>query len=501
MLLQPLPNGRAVVDAGAGDRRSDGAAFLTAAVVVVALGLVDGGYFPQTQAWAALLLAWALAMTVLVRDTIFVRALGVALLAALGALGLWTLLSAWWSLDSSASLRDAQRVLLYAVAVAVVLLVAGPGRAAPLLGGAFLGIAVVTAVALIGYLVFQGGVPAHPVEGFLLHEPVGYANSLGLLVALGVVLALGFVTYGPSLAVRSVCAATLGPFAAALFLTSSRGAWASLAGALAVWLALEGRRAGRTITICAISAAAGIALAARAGLGDAPLFDVDEGRRLAAALLLLAAATGAFAAWTDRAGRPPRSQPLGNHSALVVAATLTAAAVVVAAAGIARAPWLGDRIEYWRVAWHAWLAQPLDGWGAGSFAVLWVRSSPAVGARDAHNLYLETLAELGVIGLVLVVASVTVPLFAARNLGGHRLAPTALCAYLAWVIHAGVDWDWEMPATTLGALFSACALIVSTSDGRAVELTPRRRRVAVAVAAAAVAASCAALVASGAVRL
>ena len=43
----------------------------------------------------------------------------------------------------------------------------------------------------------------------------------------------------------------------------------------------------------------------------------------------------------------------------------------------------------------------------------------------------------------------------------HRLAPAALGAYTAFLVHAGIDWDWEMPAVTLAALVCGAALLLA----------------------------------------
>ena len=54
------------------------------------------------------------------------------------------------------------------------------------------------------------------------------------------------------------------------------------------------------------------------------------------------------------------------------------------------------RSAYWRVSARMVEHHPLLGEGAGSFARTWLRERPVANeARDAHNLYLETLAELG----------------------------------------------------------------------------------------------------------
>ena len=73
-----------------------------------------------------------------------------------------------------------------------------------------------------------------------------------------------------------------------------------------------------------------------------------------------------------------------------------------------------SRADYWRVALRTVEAAPLLGSGAGSFRRQWFqhRREPQP-ARDAHSLYLETLAELGPLGLALLLAALGLPLAAA----------------------------------------------------------------------------------------
>jgi Flp pilus assembly protein TadD len=142
------------------------------------------------------------------------------------------------------------------------------------------------------------------------------------------------------------------------------------------------------------------------------------------------------------------------------------------------------RADYWRVAWHDVEAHPAGGSGAGTFELWWDRERPnAFGARDAHNLYLETLAELGPLGLGLLVIALGAPLVALR---GERtpLAAGAGAAYAAYLVHAGIDWDWEVPTVTLAALACAAALLVAarrTHGARAVPLAARAAGVGVAL--------------------
>ena len=85
--------------------------------------------------------------------------------------------------------------------------------------------------------------------------------------------------------------------------------------------------------------------------------------------------------------------------------------------------------------------------------------------RDAHSLYLETAAELGLVGLGLLGLMLAAPFLAARS-RRLPLVPVALGAYAAYLVHAGVDWDWEMPAVTLTALVCGAAALIAARGTR-----------------------------------
>jgi tetratricopeptide (TPR) repeat protein len=131
--------------------------------------------------------------------------------------------------------------------------------------------------------------------------------------------------------------------------------------------------------------------------------------------------------------------------------------------------------------------RPLLGSGAGTFDIAWYRERPGqVGVRDAHSLYLETLAELGVPGLLLLSAALLVPLVAACSRRGWAAA-TAAGAFAAYLVHAGLDWDWEVPAVTLAALACAAAMLAAARPANADRALRRPLRIAALAAAALVA--------------
>jgi hypothetical protein len=71
----------------------------------------------------------------------------------------------------------------------------------------------------------------------------------------------------------------------------------------------------------------------------------------------------------------------------------------------------------------------------------------------------------------------------------YRLDPGAgagpAAALAAWAFHAGLDWDWEMPAATLPALLLGAAAVAWSEEPTAVAEDPHRSAEAPAIAAAA----------------
>jgi O-antigen ligase len=120
-----------------------------------------------------------------------------------------------------------------------------------------------------------------------------------------------------------------------------------------------------------------------------------------------------------------------------------------------------NRYAYWRIALESVPDRPLKGIGPGGYRVLWMQERPIdEAARDAHSLQLETVAELGLPGL-LSLALLAGGTFAAAAAALRRGAGTAglVAALIAWAVSASVDWIWEMPAVALVGLLLSAALV------------------------------------------
>jgi O-antigen ligase len=143
-----------------------------------------------------------------------------------------------------------------------------------------------------------------------------------------------------------------------------------------------------------------------------------------------------------------------------------AASVLLAGAAVAGGTFLGlrnDRIAYWRVAVKDLESHVAVGSGAGTYAAYWRRHPQYAyfAPFHAHSLYLETGAELGAVGLALLLAMLALPLSSIGSRDPIRLG--AACGFLAFVLHAAVDWDWDVPVVTAAALYLASVLVVRQS--------------------------------------
>jgi tetratricopeptide (TPR) repeat protein len=107
--------------------------------------------------------------------------------------------------------------------------------------------------------------------------------------------------------------------------------------------------------------------------------------------------------------------------------------------------------------------------------------------RDAHSLYLQTLAELGPLGLALLLGALLVPVALGIRLRRTPVVPFVLAAYCAYLVHATADWDWQLPGVTVPAIFCASALVVAARSTEERALASRSRILAVCGAGVAVA--------------
>ncbi len=443
------------------------AAALAASAATAGLAFDGGGF--GTVSWdRALVLLAAAALAVIVLAGVE-RPGGLALVtvAALALLTAWAAASWAWSDAPAAAPTEAQRVGAYlAAAVAVVV----TGRRVALRWPA-LGVAAAVVPVAVWNLVLRAapdwtGRPRLLADIGSLADPIGYANALAVLDAGGILLLLGVAAAERRLQVRVLAAALLVPLAADLGLLQSTGALVALAaGVVALLLAAPSTTARLAATLLPLPALA-LALATRAhGVVSPPPTDLlsaaRQGHRLLLAVALLAAVQLALAsvALPALARRGPGRSVSGRTTALA------AAGLVVLGLALAPVALRGhDRAYYWRAAAHEIAARPLLGGGAGSYVTWWVRTrSQPLTTTEAHSLYLEALAELGPLGLVLVAGALGAPILAAARLRGSPWGPPVLAALVAYAVHAAVDFDWELAGVTLPFVLLGASAAVNAS--------------------------------------
>ncbi len=128
-----------------------------------------------------------------------------------------------------------------------------------------------------------------------------------------------------------------------------------------------------------------------------------------------------------------------------------------------------QRYDYWRVALDSFASNPIAGVGAGGFSVEWLRERPAgsAGAADAHSLYAETAVELGLVGLAALGLFIGAIAACVPRALRHDpvLVAGPVAALAAFAFHAGIDWDWELPALTLVAVLLAAVVVAAADRG------------------------------------
>jgi hypothetical protein len=467
------------------------------------LAFFSGGYFAPARA-AAGIGAWALvAVAALLRwppaaggSALGIEAAGAVgvrsaapwlVIGGLGGLAAWTLLSMLWAPIAGNAYAAGQLAVLYTGAlIAAVMLLRGralkwvePSLAA----GALIVIGYGLAGRVLpGILHYARSVSA---EG-RLEQPLTYWNAMGELAALGFVLCARLAGDEQRRGwMRTTAAAAAAPLGLGLWITFSRGAlFACLAGL--VTLVVAAPRAAqlwalvRAVGFGALAAAAGAPFSGVTSLSGGQSSREHQGLIVLVAVVVITAAAAAAGHWrAPRHGERVVTLP-GHAPALatgLVIAGLALAIVVGVHEGSGATPLSGgatrlttlqsNRYDYWSVALRAFSGDPVQGAGAGGWSVDWLLwRNVDEAAQDAHSLPLQTLAELGVVGLALLLAFCAgVTLAARRALRVSPLAAGPTAAAVVYFAHAPLDWDWQMPAVTLVAIVLMGALLALSEAG------------------------------------
>ena len=472
----------------------------------------------------------------------------VGLLLAFTAL---TALSVVWSVQPDASFKDAGRMLAYSAVFGAAVVIARPARTRwpAVLGGVLLAAVVVCSYALLTK-VFPGQFDASDPYA-RLRAPYDYWNATGLTAAMGVIgcMWLGARRAGHAL-LSALAYPAMGLMLVTLLLAYSRGALVALVLGLALWFCIVPLRLRGVAVLTAGAVGAALVVAwdfsrpALSSEGVALAARISAGRQLGAllvAMLILLTLVGlALGFCTGRRAPSPKLRRDAGAAILAILAVLViafAGALAVSHRGLpgsishafhsltntnATVPNTPGRLtavasvraRYWKEALQVFDAHPLLGAGAEGYrtARLRYRTVP-IEVRHAHGFIVQTLADLGLVGLVIALALLVTWMAAAgrsthpfnrrwtswRTLtdGSPGLSPgwrrftisgrpapytperigtlSMLCLVVVFGIHSLVDWTWYVPGDACVALLCAGWLAGRgplepvTADGRPVD--------------------------------
>jgi hypothetical protein len=445
----------------------------------------------------------------------------IGLLLAFTAL---TGLSVVWSVAPDSSWQDAGRMLAYsgvfATAVALAWLVPAGWRA--LLGGIVLAAVVVCAYALLTKVLPNELAVSREASFYArLQEPYGYWNAIGLTAAIGAIgcLWLGARRAGHAL-LTAMAYPAMGLEIVTLMLAYSRGALAALLVGAIAWMCIVPLRlrSARVLLVGGVCAAPvvgwdfsrhalsseGISLAARTSAGH------QLGVLVGAMLLVLTLVGVAIGFFGDR--RAPSAG--ARRAAGITLASLLVLVLLAGAGGLAatkrgftgtishdlssltnpnatvpkntpgRLTAVGSvRARYWKEALEVFEAHPALGAGAAGYGTARLRyRTQNLDVRQAHGYIVQTLADLGIVGLAINLALLIAWMVAAgrsthlldRRWRARRSPPSVawrkepgaytperigmlamLCIVVVFGVHSFADWTWYVPGDAFVALLCA----------------------------------------------
>lgn len=478
--------------------------------LVVLCSFNGGGFFAGTPALVAALLVLGLVarLTLARMPWAGLHRPSAVPLVLFAALALWVLASATWGVTPRA-LLEFDRVLAYALTFG--LFASAPSSSArlrALLWGVLGAATLVAGFALVSRLLPDVLPTRDKLAGDRLSYPLTYWNALGVLMAMGAVVGVHLASdLRVRLAGRALAAAAVPALAVTLYLSLSRGSIGVAILGLLAYLAVS-RPRGAAGALLALLPTTLVALVGAYRGDKLTTFDFAtaagqrQGHRAALVLVvamalaaLLRVAAGRLDGRLGSLAPSPGARRRGRLGAAAAVLMLLAALVVAGVPGRighqvhgfvysgnqvrhdndprARLfdPGNNGRIEEWRVAWHGFTSSPLRGTGAGTYAEQWQRRRPdTLTINNAHSLYLEILSELGLVGLALLLGGILAAgIGVARRIRGPErgLYAAVLCVGGVWAIHAGVDWDWQMPAVTLPVFALGGAALARRSEAAA----------------------------------
>lgn len=472
------------------------------------LGIEGGGYDQLVHDQVGIAVWWVLLAGVLVGALPRLGPSKPALiaLAVFAAFVSWTALSLIWTESAERTWTELALILSYLGIFSLVLFLRAPREAQRLVSAVAAAIVLITLLALLSRLHPTWFPSADQTARFLsesrerLSYPLNYWNALGALIAIGLPLVLHLSASAKTIVVRALSAAAIPAMALAIFFTLSRGSIVAAVVAIAAYLAVTHDRTPKLLTLALAGVGSAILIGLAVGReeikhGLTNSTAQHQGNEMILFVVLVCAALalvhGLISKLILDGRRPAWTHPTRTQSQVAVGVLL--AVVVVgglaahgprrvshaldefkgggnAGSGTARLnSFAGEsRYDLWRSAIDENATAPLIGTGSGTFEYWWDRDAAGEEAvHDAHSLYLQTLGEVGIVGLLLLVgflvATLGVGTVAAIRSDAEQRAQlaAALAGCVAFFLSAAVDWTWQIPVLPAAVLMLASTLVMA----------------------------------------
>jgi O-Antigen ligase len=496
------------------------AAWLLGFAPTVYLALTAGGYDLVARSEVGIFLWWVVLLGALVgilpRRPWRPRAwVAVGLLTGFFA---WTWIATGWSQSEEQTLAETARLATYlGVLVLGLSLMTRVGTRAMIFGLAA-AIALVSGLAVLSRLVpswFPTDSTANLYATTRLRYPFDYSDGVGEFAALGLPLLFYAATGARTIGGRALAAAALPIVVLCLGMTISRGGILAAAIGLIFFFALVPDRLPKLLTAGIVAATSAVEMAAlvhRAALHDTVgIAPAGERHSMLVVAVLAAVGAGLIQAGVALAGRHvsrPRwlrfSRRGARGTGYILATAVVIGIAILIATGTAHHLWNefkqpnppkstntysrllsvagSHRYQYWQIAIDAFKTSKLRGIGPGTFQFYWSQHQTlGESVHNAHSLWIETLAEAGIVGLLLIggffaFALVAGSIRAMRMPLELRLAiGTAVAGIAGFCAAAAFDWVWQIGVMPLIALLLVAVALGPVHHAQRVSHARRRR--------------------------
>lgn len=475
-------------------------------LLVVYLAFASGGYDLVVRSQIGIIVWWAVLLGILagILPVARITRAGFTMFVIVAMLFLWTAISTlFWTESAERSVIEVTRVATLLGTFVLLVLVQGKSGIRHGVTAIAAAVALISVVSLgdrlLPNLVPFGADYVLPADypRARLNYPLEYWNGLATLVAMGIGPLLWIASSARTTAGRAVAAGILPVVALVGYLTASRGGVVEVAFVLLVMFILFPNRLKLLLNM-AIPVAGSVLLVVLVNRrpelrdffpGDAAKTQGEQMAYLTLGVFLLAATaqTAVLVAARKRGLKAPRPSHSSARNTGVIVGVLSVLALAVAlASGFVGDRWSefqqpqsgetvnrlnnlnsGERYQNWEAALDAAASEKLTGIGPGTFEYWWAREGQGLQfVRDAHSIYLESLAETGPIGFLLVLALVLVPIGLAIRLASQRhldeergLIAAAAAGMVAFAVAAGIDWAWELTVLPVVFLSLAAAIV------------------------------------------